>query len=160
MNNSFCPCGSPQPYSQCCEPFIKKSMKPQTAEQLMRSRFSAFCLSEHQYLVDTHHPSQREINELRALQESKGTTHWIKLIIHQTQQDSVKSQTARVEFSAFFNEKNQFFELREMSNFIQDRGQWFYLDGNPSIQPADLKLKRNDSCWCKSGKKLKHCHSL
>ncbi|NEQ54934.1 MAG: zinc chelation protein SecC, partial [Leptolyngbya sp. SIO3F4] len=34
-------------------------------------------------------------------------------------------------------------------------GCWFYLDGEmlPPILP-----KRNQPCWCGSGKKFKHCH--
>jgi len=126
----------------------------------MRSRFSAFFLSEHQYLVDTHHPNQREADELTTLQTSKEITHWIKLVIHRAQQGDEKNKTGQVEFSAFFNENNQFFELRETSRFIQEEGQWFYLDGKYSINPTELKLKRNDFCWCQSGKKLKHCHLL
>lgn len=126
----------------------------------MRSRFSAFCLSKHQYLVETHHPSQREPNELTALQNSSNKTHWVKLIIHHTEQGGAKELNGKVKFSAFFNENNQFFELQETSQFIQEAGQWFYLNGESTIQIADFKPKRNDLCWCKSGKKLKHCHLL
>jgi Uncharacterized protein conserved in bacteria len=158
MNNVFCPCGSGKPYTNCCEPFIKKTQKPDTAEQLMRSRFSAFCLKKYPYLVDTHHPSLREANELNHLEKSNNKTHWVKLTIHQTAQGDKKDRHGQVKFSAFFNDHDQFFVLHETSRFIQENGQWFYLDGNASIKNAEYQLKRNDPCWCGSGKKFKHCH--
>lgn len=154
MSNSVCRCGSTKQYSACCEPFIKKKLKPETAEQLMRSRFVAFCLSEHQYLIDTHHTSQRKANDLSELNNSQRTTTWVKLIIHQTDE-----QANTVGFSAFFNENDQFFELRETSQFTQEQGQWFYVNRESHIQPSHLKFKWNEDCWCSSGKKFKHCHS-
>ncbi len=160
MNNSLCPCGSGRLYSRCCALFITASLMPETAEQLMRSRFTAFYFNEHPYLVNTHHPSQREANELTSLQNSQETSHWIKLIIHQVKHGDKQHQTGQVEFSAFFNENNEFFELREKSRFIREQDQWYYLDGEPNIYRTNLKLKRNDLCWCQSGKKFKHCHAL
>jgi len=158
MNNSLCPCGSLNAYSQCCELFINHSLLPETAEQLMRSRFTAFYLNKHQYLLDTHHSSQRETDDLNALEKDQASTHWIKLIIHQTELGGINDLTGIVEFSAFFNQEGQMFELRESSNFIQENAQWFYLDGDSGIQRNELKLKRNDPCWCNSSKKFKHCH--
>lgn len=37
-----CPCGSSRSYADCCEPFVTGAAKAQTAEQLMRSRYTAF----------------------------------------------------------------------------------------------------------------------
>jgi SEC-C motif domain protein len=159
MNNSLCPCGSLIAYSQCCALFINTPLLPQTAEQLMRSRFTAFYLNEHTYLLDTHHPSQREAGELEAIEKDQSTTDWIKLIIHRTQLGRKNDLTGTVDFSAYFNQEGDFFELRESSNFIQENSQWFYLDGEPHIQRSELKFKRNDPCWCNSGKKFKHCHA-
>ena len=158
MNNSLCPCGSDKAYSQCCELFMTHSQSPQTAEQLMRSRFTAFYLHKHQYLLDTHHPSQRDANDLKAIEKEQASTHWIKLVIHQATLGSINDLTGIVEFSAFFKQQGKLFELRESSNFIQENAQWFYLDGSPTIQCKELKLKRNAPCWCDNGKKFKHCH--
>lgn len=74
MNNSLCPCGSHKAYSQCCELFITHSQSPQTAEQLMRSRFTAFYLNKPLYLLNTHHPSQRETDELNAIAKEQAST--------------------------------------------------------------------------------------
>ena len=37
-----CPCSSGQTYNDCCAPFHRHESLPQTAEQLMRSRYSAY----------------------------------------------------------------------------------------------------------------------
>ena len=158
MNNSLCPCGSNKAYAHCCEQFINYSLSPETAEQLMRSRFTAFYLNKPQYLLNTHHPSQRETDELNAIAKEQASTQWIKLVIHQTKLGQINDLTGIVEFSAFFNQEGQMFELRESSNFIQKNAQWFYLDGDSDIQHNELKFKRNELCWCNNGKKFKHCH--
>ena len=55
-----CPCGSGKTYDECCEPFIRGKAFPETAEQLMRSRYSAYTLQEIPYITDTLHPDHRE----------------------------------------------------------------------------------------------------
>jgi len=160
MNDSLCPCGSDKAYLHCCELFITHSQSPQTAEQLMRSRFTAFYLHKHQYLLDSHYPSQRDAEDLNAIAKEQASTQWVKLVIHQTKLGRINDLTGIVEFSAFFSQEGQMFELRESSNFIQENAQWFYLDGDSDIQRNELKFKRNEPCWCNNGKKFKHCHGL
>jgi SEC-C motif-containing protein len=125
----------------------------------MRSRFTAFCLHEFQYLINTHHLSKRHENELSQLKDSCQQSSWIKLTIHNTQQGQTSDNTGVVEFSAIFNEDQQFFELRENSSFIKENNQWFYVNGKPDIQKISFKIRRNEPCWCFSGKKFKHCHA-
>jgi SEC-C motif-containing protein len=158
MNKSLCRCGSNMEFSHCCEPFVTHTKKPETAEQLMRSRFTAFCLQNCQYLVDTHHPSKRSSNDLSALQNDFQTTSWLTLTVHNSHQGGSFDDIGTVEFSAVFHQNNQFYELRETSSFIKQQ-QWFYLNGEPQIKPFYYKIKRNQSCWCLSGKKFKHCHA-
>ena len=47
-----CPCGSELSYAECCEPVIKGEKAAETAEQLMRSRYSAYVKTEIDYLLD------------------------------------------------------------------------------------------------------------
>ena len=44
-------------YRECCQRFWATQQKPNTAEQLMHSRYTAFVLQKAQYLLDTHHRS-------------------------------------------------------------------------------------------------------
>ncbi len=50
---SKCPCCSEKLFKDCCKPVIEDHSKAVTAEQLMRSRYTAFTLSDNQYLMDS-----------------------------------------------------------------------------------------------------------
>lgn len=155
--NSLCPCGSNKPFHACCEPYLKQTLKPQSAEQLMRSRFSAFCLENADYLIATLHPSQRNSNNKQQLLESFKLTRWLNLIVQHSSIDTLE-KNATVSFIARFEENKALFELHEKSNFIKETQQWYYVNGNTHIKA--ITLKRNEPCWCNSGIKFKKCHGL
>ena len=164
----LCPCGSLNTYSQCCEILHTHKACATTAEQLMRSRFSAFYLLAQgnttcaKYLIDSWQPPNT-INKEDELKNLRQHTHqpepqqqWQSLnIVHV--HSPTAATTATVEFVAFFTAPNidTVQQLHEKSNFIKQDGRWFYVDGQ--LLP-DIKLQRNDHCWCGSGKKLKKCH--
>ena len=50
-----CPCGGGE-YSRCCGPLHRQERRAETAEQLMRSRYSAFAKGEVDYLLHTPQP--------------------------------------------------------------------------------------------------------
>ena len=54
-----CPCGSGLPLGECCGRLHDGTATAATAEQLMRSRYSAFVLGDAAYLLATWHPSTR-----------------------------------------------------------------------------------------------------
>jgi SEC-C motif-containing protein len=146
-----CPCLSGEPYQACCGPFHNRQQQPQTALALMRSRYSAFCLADVDYLLDTLHPSKRQPDEREALQASISETQWLglKIIDHKE-----TAELAEVEFVAFYQDA-PVSQLHERSRFTREAGRWYYHDG--LFLPA-IKLGRNEPCFCGSGKKLKHCH--
>ena len=47
-----CPCGH-GPYAECCQPLHLKQQSALNAEQLMRSRYSAFALQQIDYILET-----------------------------------------------------------------------------------------------------------
>jgi len=146
-----CPCISGQSYRTCCAPLHEGAITAQSAEQLMRSRYSAFVLGLASYLVSTLHPDKRQADEELLLKQTIEQTHWLglQIVSHQSHQN-----TATVEFIAFYQE-NEIEQLHEKSNFIKLDKQWFYIDGQ-FLPP--IKLTRNQECFCGSGKKFKHCH--
>jgi len=160
MNNTTCRCGSGKAFVDCCEPFIQVHSIPHTAEQLMRSRFTAFALHAFQYLIDTHHPSQHRPSDLSNLKSSSENTTWFKLTVHRTERGLATDKGGIVGFSAFFNDNGEFFELRETSSYIKTNDRWLYVNGEPNISPINVKTQRNELCWCNSGKKFKKCHAL
>ena len=54
-----CPCGTGLPYAGCCGRLHDGTATAGTAEQLMRSRYSAFAVGDPAYLLATWHPSTR-----------------------------------------------------------------------------------------------------
>jgi len=57
---SECPCCSGRNYAECCEPLISGAVAAQTAEQLLRSRYSAHAVGAIDYIVDTNHAATRD----------------------------------------------------------------------------------------------------
>lgn len=57
-----CPCGAGTDYAACCGPLHRGEALAQTAEQLMRSRYSAFAVGDAEYLLLTWHPSTRPVD--------------------------------------------------------------------------------------------------
>lgn len=131
----------------------------------MRSRFSAFCRGEAAYLVETHEKSARGPDASRDVLKTIRETEWTNLIILGAQRGGARDQEGHVEFAAAFKQKGPgligggaadgFQQMRERSFFVREEGRWLYVDGDqlPPHQP-----KRNEPCWCGSGKKMKACH--
>ena len=153
INSEPCPCGKIETYQSCCQPLHQGEKKADSAEQLMRSRYSAFSKGQIDYLLATHHPSRRNEVDLVSLQKTLENCQWLKLEILAVE---ASDNNGFVEFVAYFKEK-AFGALRERSRFKKADGQWFYLDGE---QKKPDFPGRNDPCWCDSGKKSKKCHGV
>lgn len=147
-----CFCRSKKEFDECCGPFLAGHALPGTPEQLMRSRYAAFCTQNVEYLVDTRHPSRRQPDDRETLVRTCRDTQWMGLKILGS---STEGHTGWVEFAAFYQQSGRTGHLHENSKFIQENGRWFYVDGD--ILPP-LKFGRNEPCWCNSGKKYKKCH--
>ena len=74
-----CFCGSKRTFQQCCEPFIQGEQLAKSPEQLMRSRFSAYCRQQIDYIFQTYHPSQQVNNSKQDIANFAKTCHFIKL---------------------------------------------------------------------------------
>lgn len=120
-----CPCYSKKTYQTCCEP-LHQGQPAQSAEALMRSRYSAYVLKLDDYLCRSWHASTRP-NDLT--QASLQGTKWLGLII--TDAQSQDATHATVSFEARFrNAKGKTQTLKETSRFILEKGHWFYIDGD------------------------------
>jgi len=151
--SSACPCCSTHSYQACCEVLHKGDLTANNAEQLMRSRYSAFVAGDIAYLIKTLHPDKQQADDEAVLRQTIEQTQWLglKIIDHKSAENN-----ATVEFIAFYQDE-VVGQLHERSQFIKQNGQWFYVDGE--MLPA-VKLSRNDLCFCGSGKKIKKCHSV
>lgn len=152
--SSLCPCGSQRVFTDCCEPYLSGIDIAPTAEALMRSRYTAYCQGNVDYLIATHHASQRSPSDRVNLSKSIRNTTWLGLTIVNTEQGQPEDATGIVEFVALYR-TGEVGQLHERSRFQRQKERWFYVDGD-HLPP--LKPKRNDPCWCGSGKKFKQCH--
>ncbi|MEM9452344.1 MAG: YchJ family protein [Cyanobacteria bacterium P01_E01_bin.6] len=150
-----CPCGSQNLLTQCCGIYLQGKLPAPTAEKLMRSRYSAYCLKNIDYLLNTEHLSRREPNSRKRITATANHLKWLGLTVLATEAGQPSDETGVVEFVAVYQEGKNVAQLRERSRFIKEQGKWFYTDGDmlPPIQP-----KKNEPCWCHSGKKFKQCH--
>ncbi|MBZ5488865.1 YchJ family protein [Halomonas aquamarina] len=153
QDTSSCPCGTGLSTPQCCGRYHQGEPAP-TPEALMRSRYTAFVLELHDYLLTTWHSSTRP----RTLAPDP-QTQWKGLSIVKSELDSPKasSQTegGSVHFRAYFKERERWHMLEENSRFVKEGGRWWYVNGTPVV--VRLKPRRNDPCFCGSGRKLKLC---
>lgn len=155
----LCPCGSQNTYEHCCGLYLNKEQRPQTPEQLMRSRYTAYSLAKIEYITNTMKGkalSGFNSNEAKTWAER---VTWIGLKILNTYMET--PEKGFVEFTASFLERNQLQGIHELSEFHKEHETWFYVDGvNKQVPNKSNKQKiaRNSSCPCGSGKKFKNCH--
>jgi len=125
---TVCPCGSKKSYAACCEPFHLGQAFPQSAEQLMRSRYSAYVMKLEPYLIKTWAENTRP-----GQIEFEDGVHWLKLRIVKTKQGHEQDQKGMVAFKAFYEVKGEKEVMTEKSQFVRDEeGHWAYLSGEVS----------------------------
>mgnify|MGYP003430018617 FL=1 len=133
-----CPCGGPS-FATCCQPYLSGESVPQTAESLMRSRYTAYTLGNEAYLRLTWHPStcpqEPIVNENERLQ-------WLGLEVKSAlrlRQRKVNTEESpdrdTVEFVARYKVGGRAHRLHEVSRFVREAGsggvlRWYYLDGS------------------------------
>jgi len=154
MTQTLCDCGSTKPYHECCGPLISGKAKAVSPEELMRSRYTAFCKKKSQYLMETRHPDNRYPNDLEAIRQTMERTQWLGLKILKYDKNRVPGKDGAVEFVAFYK-TDDVGQLHERSHFVMEGDTWYYQEGQ-LLEP--VKLQRNEPCFCGSGKKYKKCH--
>ncbi len=108
----------------CCLPFISGECAAATAEQLMRSRYTAFTRQQADYLLDTWHPATRP-SRVRF----DPAQRWLGLRIVDTDAGGAGDDHGEVEFVARFKIDGRGHRLHERSRFEKLDGRWYYRDG-------------------------------
>jgi SEC-C motif-containing protein len=121
---SVCPCGSGEPYAACCGPLLRAEALAQTAEELMRSRYTAYALGDVAHLLRTWHPRTRPTDL-----DPDGVS-WNVLSVLKVQDGGPDDATGIVEFVASWSGPTGAGHLHEASRFERRAGRWFYLDGD------------------------------
>lgn len=124
-----CYCNSQKSFEQCCQPLLSEKTMAETAEQLMRSRYSAYVIGDVNYILNTHHASTRPSKERKNILRWTKSVNWQRLEVVATQNGLEKDLTGEVEFKAFFEESGKLECIHENSYFVKENKQWFYKTG-------------------------------
>ena len=171
-----CPCqthpsagaiSSPLLYKDCCQPYhdafyneeVNKvdSVKAETAERLMRTRYSAFVLIKPEYIVKTTLPAQQNLLEIKAIESWAKETNWAGLEIV-THMPKLGKRHAQVEFKAYFKTPEGLQAHHELSAFVKvidkanNDARWYFLD--PTVA---MNVTQKQPCICGSSEKFKRC---
>lgn len=133
MSIKDCPCGSNQPYPDCCGAIHAGLRNAETAEALMRSRYVAYALKLPDYIVATTDPALQSSDLLQQVEAWMQETDWQRLEIIKARQGGPADPTGEVEFRAEYQTKGSTAIHHEISQFKKIQDQWYYVDG--VIQP-------------------------
>lgn len=128
LRNGHCPCLSGEQYEDCCGRFHRGEGNAPTAEQLMRSRYSAFVVLDAGYLLRTWHAKTRP-----PTLDLDPDVEWRRLDILSTQRGGPLDVDGVVEFAAHYRHDGERGVQRETSRFIREGGHWYYVD---AVGPA------------------------
>ncbi len=122
-----CPCGTGRRYAACCGRFHRGDVDAPTAEELMRSRYSAYAVGDEGYLLRTWHVTSRPSHvRLRPGQA------WLRLEVLATTGGDLLDTDGTVEFRAHHDGG----VLHELSRFTRDEaGRWVY------VGPLDYEVE-------------------
>lgn len=158
----LCPCGSGQTYENCCQPLIQGEKQAETAEALMRARYTAHVKTEVDFIFNTTDPAKQESVDRKQVTSWSKNSEWLSLKITAVEGGGPQDDQGTVEFTARYREKNKSaVEHREIAEFGRKDGSWYFIDGKPPRPVQSIrqgpKIGRNDPCPCGSGKKYKKC---
>lgn len=156
-----CPCGSGLAYSACCEPLIRGQAEAQTAEALMRARYSAYVKQEVEFIETTHQRDERDELSIEETRKWSRESTWLGLKILGKEKGGPADDWGKVDFVASYSQKGLREDYHEIGEFKKVGGRWYYDKGTfvpTTITREQPKTGRNDPCPCGSGKKYKHCH--
>ncbi len=168
-----CYCGSTEAFNLCCEPFLIGKSFPETAEKLMRSRYSAFVTADVDYIKNTLAPESRTDFDVASTKKWAQEAKWKGLKILSTDKGQGTDKKGTVEFIATYQLEGETLDHHEVAQFRKNEtGKWFFVEGDahthkegedhhhhkPQTVVRDTpKIGRNDPCLCGSGKKYKKC---
>jgi SEC-C motif-containing protein len=123
----------------------------------MRSRYSAYVVRDIAYLLRSWHPSTRPDKI-----DPVAIPAWYELIIIHTEKGQETDNEGVVEFQAAAFSQKSILSLHEVSRFVKENNQWFYVDGeikddSHPVEGHEPKVGRNSPCPCGSGRKFKKC---
>lgn len=125
-----CPCGRAASFAECCGPLLAGTSQAETAEALMRSRYTAYLEGAVDYLLATTAAAKRGGLDRRGLVAYCKSLRGISLRILEVCGGGPLEETGVVEFAATLRSQGRTFVQRERSRFAREQGRWVYVDGD------------------------------
>lgn len=122
-----CHCGRNVPFSVCCLPKHVDITKALTAEDLMRSRYSAFVEANGAYLMKSWHPKEARKQNQTEIEEWAKSVNWLKLEVLAKEKGQPEDAEGVVEFKAFFVDAGKMDVIHEISTFKKYNNHWVYV---------------------------------
>lgn len=122
-----CPCGTGKKYADCCELAHQSLDNVKSAEQLMRSRYTAFTMADGAYLLKSHHSSTRPVLEINEIVAWAISVTWVGLDVIKSKKGQESDLEGTVKFKANFLENGKPASIKENSKFVRENGNWVYL---------------------------------
>ncbi len=139
--NSNCPCGSGLKYKKCCSRF-HKGMLARNALELMKSRYSAYALSNAKYIIKTTHKNNGDYSDDRE--------KWSQEILAFTKSRDFE----KLEIIEFIDGETEAFvtfiatlsseKMIEKSRFLKEENQWLYESGE-FLEESDIRELNSNS---------------
>ena len=123
-----CPCQSGETFETCCGRFLSRKELPKTAEQLMRSRYTAYARRDIPYLKETLWPKFQKGLDTVGLAKWAETKQWVGLEILKTGSGGPGDKLGMVLFVARSLEDGTLQEHREYSLFRKKNKRWYYVE--------------------------------
>jgi SEC-C motif-containing protein len=129
-----CPCGSRQPYSQCCQPYHLGHRTPESPSRLFLARYSAYALGVVPFIIDTTHPhgpvfvADTEAWRKDVLQFHRAMK-FLGVHIFSHTDPSPNDDTATVTYRVLLQEKDKDASFVERAVFKRFAGRWCYDSG-------------------------------
>ena len=156
-----CECGLGPSTDECCGRFLSGEAHPETAEALMRSRYTAYTKQNIDYVFGTHDPQTASNQDKTYAEKWARDAKWDGLEIVSTEKGGPEDTEGVVEFKAKYRIDHQPAVHHERSRFRKEDGRWYYVDGElvkaQTMKREQPKVGRNDPCPCGSGSKYKKC---
>lgn len=127
-NSKLCPCGMAIPYAECCGKVHQNIQEAVTAEDLMRSRFTAYTLADGDFLMKSHYSKTRPIHDKKEIVRWSKSVTWLRLEIINSTKGQANDSNGTVAFKAYFIDQGKIDIIHENSEFIKENGHWVYVD--------------------------------
>ena len=156
-DTSICPCNSNQLYAECCHLLHQGVKHAESAEQLMRSRYSAHATGKIQYLVNTTLPVQQAYLNTKEIADWANQAQWTGLSLVSQKSGQPQDHEGWVEFIASYHANGEPKQHQENSYFKKIQQHWYFVYPLEGLLNPGQKVSRNDPCPCGSERKYKKC---